>query len=218
MAPAGLAGLHVLADDEPRWAHGPLEQARAACAGGARVVQLRCKHATDRQALELAHEIRRITRQDGVLFFVNDRFDLALASGADGVHLGQQDLPPERVPQALRRRLQIGRSTHDLNEARRALREPVDYVAFGPLFGTTSKPGAGPARGLRALEAVVAAVAPRPVIAIGGIAADNLAQVLGVGGRGVAVLSAIADAPDPLAATQALVEGLAGGASARDEA
>ena len=80
-----LCGLHVLADDDPRWKWDPLEQARAACAGGARVVQLRAKHATDREVLAWGREIRRLCREAGALFVMNDRFDLALACQADGV-------------------------------------------------------------------------------------------------------------------------------------
>ena len=93
-----LRGLHVLADDAPHWKHDPVEQARAACRGGASVVQLRAKLAADREALAWALRIRELTRQAGALFIVNDRFDLALAAGADGVHLGQEDLPPTRIP------------------------------------------------------------------------------------------------------------------------
>ena len=119
-----LAGLHVLADDDPRWPRDPVAQAEAACAGGAAVVQLRCKRATDGEALRLAGAVRARTRAAGVLFVVNDRFDLALAAEADGVHLGQEDLPPARLPAAARERLLVGRSTHTLAQARAAAREP----------------------------------------------------------------------------------------------
>jgi len=211
-----VEGLHVLVDDDPRWPQDPVAQARAACAGGAAVVQLRCKHATDRQTLDWAEAIREITRASGALFFVNDRFDLALACAADGVHLGQEDLAPARLPEALRRRLRIGRSTHDLAEARCAAQQLVDYVAFGPLFATTSKQSTVPARGLPALAEVVEVAAPLPVVAIGGIGPGNAAEVARAGARGVAVLSAVAAAPDPEAATRALVRGLASGWAARE--
>ncbi|MGI9590313.1 MAG: thiamine phosphate synthase, partial [Myxococcota bacterium] len=146
-APERLRGLHVLSDDDPRWKHPPLEQAAAACGGGASVVQLRAKHATDREALAWARPIRRLTRDAGALFLMNDRFDLALLCEADGVHLGQDDLAPARIPGALRARLRIGRSTHTLEQARRACAEPIDYLAFGPLFGTRSKDSEYDARG-----------------------------------------------------------------------
>lgn len=200
-----LAGLHALADDAPHWKLDPVEQARAACAGGAAVVQLRAKRATDRIALTWAAEIRRATRETGTLFFVNDRFDLALAAEADGVHLGQDDLPPARLPDAARRALLIGRSTHSQGQARIAVGEPIDYVAFGPLFGTRSKETPFDARGVAALAAVCEAVAPLPVIAIGGVDVSNAHEALAAGAAGVAVISAIAAADDPVAATRGLV-------------
>ncbi|NNL68252.1 MAG: thiamine phosphate synthase, partial [Myxococcales bacterium] len=98
----------VLVDDDPRWPSDPVAQAAAACAGGAAVIQLRAKHATDRQTLAWAEAIRDATRRHGALFFVNDRFDLAWLCEADGVHLGQDDLSPADLPEAVRRRLAVG--------------------------------------------------------------------------------------------------------------
>lgn len=200
-----LSGLHVLADDDARWKWSPVEQARAACSGGAAVVQLRAKYATDRQALEWAKEIRAITLEEGVLFFVNDRFDLALAAGADGVHLGQEDLPPARIPESARRVLAIGRSTHTAKQAAAARDEPVDYVAFGPVYDTNSKISEYTQRGVSKLAQIARDVAPCPVIAIGGITAQNLADICVAGAAGFAVISAVAGADDPLAATCSLV-------------
>jgi len=204
-----LCGLHVLADDDPRWGLDPVEQARAACAGGAAVVQLRAKRATDRETLAWAEVLRALTRRAGALFLVNDRFDLALAAGADGVHLGQQDLPPGRIPAPLRAKLVVGRSTHTLAEARAARAEPVDYVAFGPVFGTTSKESPHPARGLEMLGQAAAAVAPLPLVAIGGIQAGNAAAAIAAGAAAVAVISAVAGAPDPEAAARELARAVA---------
>jgi thiamine-phosphate pyrophosphorylase len=144
-----------------------------------------------------------------VRFVVNDRFDLALLAEADGVHLGQEDLPPERLPAEARRRLAVGRSTHSLEQARQAAGAPVDYVAFGPLFGTASKESPYDARGVEALRAAVEAVAPRPLVAIGGIDARGARLAREAGARGVAVISAVAGADDPEAATRTLVEALA---------
>ena len=200
-----LSGLHVLADDDPHWKHDPLEQALAACAGGAAVVQLRAKHASDRDALAWAEAVREATRRAGALFLVNDRFDLALACGADGVHLGQGDLPPERIPGSLRARLLVGRSTHDEAQLARACREPVDYVAFGPVFATGSKAGAEPARGVERLAAAVARAAPRPVVAIGGVEHTRVAALRAAGAAGFAVISAVAGADAPEQAVRALV-------------
>ena len=95
-----FCGLHVLVDDDPGWQQSPVEQAYAACAGGAQVLQLRAKHATDGLALAWAREIRTLTRSAGLRFVMNDRFDLALAAEADAVHLGQSDLPPAEIPSA----------------------------------------------------------------------------------------------------------------------
>jgi thiamine-phosphate pyrophosphorylase len=203
----------VLADDDPRWRFDPVEQARAACAGGAAVVQLRAKHAGDRQVLAWAAAIRALSRARGVLFVVNDRFDLALAAGADGVHLGQDDLPPGRLPPRARERLLVGRSTHDLEELRAAHAEGVDYVAFGPVFASTSKPGAGVARGLEALSAAVRLAAPLPLVAIGGVDALHVPALVRAGAAGAAVIGAVAGAADPCAATRELVAGLRAGAA-----
>jgi thiamine-phosphate pyrophosphorylase len=204
-----LRGLFVLADDDPRWRRDPVEQARAACAGGAALVQLRAKHATDREALRWAEALRELTRRAGALFFVNDRFDLALAAEADGVHLGQEDLPPGRIPAPLRARLAVGRSTHTLAEARAARAEPVDYVAFGPVFGTTSKPSPHPARGLAMLGEAARAVAPLPLVAIGGIHAGNAAAAIAAGAAAIAVISAVAGAGDAEAAARELARAAA---------
>ncbi len=204
-----LRGLHVLADDASRWKHDPPALARAACHGGAAVVQLRAKLSSDRDALSWAAEIRAATRNAGALFFVNDRFDLALLADADGVHLGQDDLPPGRLPAEARERLLIGRSTHTLAQVRAACDEPVDYIAFGPVFGTRSKRSPYEARGLEALAEVVRLAAPRPVVAIGGIDADNAPSLAAAGAAGVAVISAVAGADDPVAATRRLANGLA---------
>jgi thiamine-phosphate pyrophosphorylase len=211
---AVLTGLHVLADDAPSWPRGPLEQAEAACAGGAAVVQLRAKHSTDAETLRIARAIRAATTRSGALFVINDRFDLALAAEADGVHLGQGDLPPAALPAHARERLLIGRSTHTPAQLAAAAQEPADYLAFGPVFGTQSKATQWSARGLAALAEAVAAAAPQPLVAIGGITQDNVAQV-GELGAGAAVIGAVANAQDMAAATRALVEALAVAQQAR---
>jgi thiamine-phosphate pyrophosphorylase len=202
----------VLVDDDSRWARDPVEQARAACAGGACVVQLRAKHTSDRQLLAWAAPIRALTRQRGVLFVVNDRFDLALAAGADGVHLGQDDLPPGCLPAEARRRLLVGRSTHDPEQIASALDESVDYVAFGPVFGTASKASAWSERGLEALAEAVRLARPLPLVAIGGIDRERAPAVAKAGAAGIAVISAVAGAADPLAATRALTAAFAASA------
>jgi len=208
-------GLHVLADDDPCWGRDPVEQARSACEGGAAVVQLRCKRTPDTRALAWAREIRGLTRRAGSRFVVNDRFDLALLAEADGVHLGQDDLPPAAIPPELRARLAIGRSTHTRAQLEATREEDVDYVAFGPVFGTTSKVSEYDARGLEALAEAVRLAAPRPLIAIGGIQSRHLAALREAGVGGLAVISVVATAPDPVATTLALVAGFAGSEGGR---
>ena len=204
----------MLADASPRWNHSPVSQARAACAGGAAAIQLRAKQAADHELLAWAAEIRALTERSATLFLINDRFDLALAAGADGAHLGQEDLPPARIPLAARERLLLGRSTHTLEQAAAARGEGVDYVAFGPVFGTSSKDSPWGPRGLAQLAAVVRSVRPLPVVAIGGIDASNAASVRAAGAAGFAVISAVAGAREPEAATRALVAAWREGAEA----
>jgi len=204
-ASPSVAGIHVLADDDPSWKLGPLDQAKAACDGGASVVQLRTKYATDVQTLEWAREIRAITRHAGVSFILNDRFDLALAAEADGVHLGQTDLPLARVPSDARRRLFFGVSTHDLDQVSSAAKK-ADYVAFGPIFGTRSKVSPHAAPGIEALKAAVQLAHPVPLVAIGGIGTTNISAIKNTGAAGAAVISAIAQAQDPASTARTLSE------------
>ncbi|MCP4040047.1 MAG: thiamine phosphate synthase [bacterium] len=205
MSATAFCGLHVLADDDPRWPQDPVEQARAALEGGARVLQLRAKHATDREICDWARVIRTLASEAGARFVLNDRFDLALAVEADAVHLGQDDLAPGDLPAQARAQLAIGRSTHDVEQARTACEEPIDYLAYGPLFGTHSKDSPYAPRGLEALREIVKLAGKLPVVAIGGINASNLPSVLAAGARGVAVISAIAGAEKPEAATRELI-------------
>ncbi len=204
-------GLHVLADDDPRWGRDPVALARDACAAGAPVIQLRTKHATDSQTLEWAREIRKITRDAGARFVVNDRFDIAMIAEADAVHLGQGDLPPGALPREVRQQLAIGRSTHTPRQLEAAQDEDVDYIAYGPVFGTTSKQSEYAERGLEALRCAVALATPRPLIAIGGIRASHLDGLREAGASGFAVISVIAVASDPVATARDLIARFAGG-------
>lgn len=199
-------GLHVLVDDDPRWSIDPITQAKAACRGGAQVIQLRCKYATDQQSLDWARQIRILTRMHGSRFVMNDRFDLALAADADGVHLGQSDLDPANVAEALDRPLAIGRSTHTEEQLLASLTEPIDYVAFGPVFGTQSKQSEYSARGLTALLQAKKIVGDRPLVAIGGITVHNMQSVISAGAQAAAVISAVIDTPDPAASARSLVD------------
>jgi thiamine-phosphate pyrophosphorylase len=204
----------ALVDDAPVWKRDPVEQARQACDGGVAAIQLRAKFATDQQTLAWAFEIRELTRVCGVWFFVNDRFDLALAAGADGVHLGQDDLAGDRLPTAARERLRVGRSTHSDAQVEAALRESADYLAFGPVFETGSKQSEFSPRGLSAIARVVNRAAPTPVVAIGGIDTANAAAVAATGVSAVAVISVLAAADDPTEIARELGAGLRAGSKA----
>ena len=199
-------GLHVLADDDPRWNRDPVEQAEAACAAKVPVIQLRAKHSTDEEILRWAHAIRRLTTNSGTRFVVNDRFDLALLAKADGVHLGQGDLPPAALPAQARTALAIGRSTHTPEQLRAASKEDVDYVAFGPVFGTTSKDSEYDERGTNALKEAVQLAAPRPLVAIGGIKEQNIGALTEAGVGGFAVISVVAGAENPEQAARGLMQ------------
>ncbi len=198
-----VAGVYPLADDDPCWRHGPRALLEGALAGGASVVQLRLKHTPDGAALDLARWAAERAHAAGALLIGNDRCDLADLAGADGVHQGEDDLPPERIPEDLRARLLVGLSTHTLDQVRASRERPADYIAFGPIFGTKSKESGYAARGVEMLAEAVKC-AGRPVIAIGGIGAANITDVAAAGAAAAAVISAVADADDPAAATRAL--------------
>jgi thiamine-phosphate pyrophosphorylase len=174
--------------------------ARAAIDGGATAVQLRAPELDDEALLPLASELAAACREAGVLFVVNDRLDVALESGAAGVHLGQED-----DPFGARRRLGAGRvlgvSVGDADEATAAARAGADYLGM-TVWSTPTKPEAEP-RGLAGLSDVVRATA-LPVVGIGGISASNIAAVLETGAAGGAVISAVAAAADPVGATREL--------------
>jgi len=203
---AGVRGIYPLADDDPRWKHDPRAVVSAALAGGARVIQLRLKHTRDGDALELARVAVRETRAHGALLIVNDRYDLADLAGADGVHVGQDDLAPERIPAEIRARLLVGLSTHTIEQLEASRKQPIDYVAFGPVFGTTSKDSEYTARGAELLGRAVgeAREARRPLVAIGGIDESTLPAVAAAGAVAAAVISAVTDAADAAAATRHL--------------
>lgn len=178
----------------------------AVLAGGCRVVQLREKHLPPVELYPLARELGRRCREAGCLFIVNDRVDLALAVNADGVHVGQDDLPAREARKLLRPGMLLGVSTHDEDQARRARADGADYVAVGSMFPTGSKPGfrlVGP----ELLKRVRAEITV-PLVAIGGITVDNVAEVIRAGADAVAVISAVCAAPDPAAAARKFLEAI----------
>lgn len=159
-------------------------------------LQLRWKQAPGGPLLDLAHDVVERAAAAGCRVIVNDRLDVALASGAAGVHLGQDDLPLAAARRVAGDRLVIGVSTHDVAEARAAEDGGADYVGFGPMFATTSKADALAPRSLDGLRAVRAAI-HIPIVAIGGIGPDAAPAILDAGADAVAMISALANAPDP---------------------
>jgi thiamine-phosphate pyrophosphorylase len=198
-----IGRLHVLTDSElqSRWGH--LDLARAALDGGAEAIQYRRKHGPTLLMLKEAIAIREACRRRKVSLVVNDRVDIALFADADGVHLGQQDIPIALARDLLGPGRIIGGSADHEDEAGARHREGVDYVGIGPIFVTTSKRDAGPVLGISGLARAVRA-ANIPLIAIGGITAENLAEVLATGVHGVAVLGAVCLAADPAVAVAKL--------------
>ncbi len=205
----GVAGLHVLTDTsiQHRFSHGQL--ADFAARGGARVVQMRAKTATTRHLLEWGQEVSGACRAHGCLFLVNDHVDVALALGADGVHLGQDDMPVAIARRLLGDNAVVGSSVHSLAELRRAEDEGATYVAFGPVYRTATKVDVGPVRGLQQLS-VLCESSTLPVIAIGGVGPDQVRELLAVGVAGVGVVSAVCLDPEPLEATREFVRALEG--------
>lgn len=176
-----------------------LEVVEEAIAGGASVIQLREKDLSTREFLKEALLLRECTKRHGVLFIVNDRVDIALASGADGVHLGAEDMPLAYA-RRIAPYLIIGYSCDTKEEAQEAERLGADYLGVGTVFPTATKKDAGPPIGLERLREIVSAVSI-PVVAIGGITLENVEAVLATGVAGVAVVSAIVGAPSVREAT-----------------
>jgi len=186
------------------------EQVARLAEGGASFVQLREKHLPPREFYREAAAALQVARARGVRLVVNDRVDIALALGADGVHLGQDDLGPEAARALLGARAVVGFSTHSVAQAVEAARLPVSYLAIGPVFGTASKQNPDPVVGLEGVRRVRAAVGPVPLVAIGGITRANARAVLDAGADSVAVISALVSPGDPAEMTRLTRDFLAG--------
>ena len=173
-----------------------LEQIKGALRGGVDMVQLRSKTLSDHALFKLGEKMRMLTRQMKKLFIVNDRVDLALLLDADGVHLGQDDLSIASARRILGKNGKIiGRSTHSLKQAMKAEREGADYIGFGPIFGTPTKPTYQPI-GLKPIHQVMKRVRI-PVVCIGGIERSNIDKVINAGAQRIAVVRAIFSTADP---------------------
>ncbi len=179
---------------------------RAALAGGVAVVQLREKEMPERRLLELGRRVRVWTRETGALFIVNDRADLAVASDADGVHVGQDELPVKETRAIVGPRRLVGVSTHTLEQARKAVLDGADYLGVGPVFPSATK-SFDTLAGLELVREVAAEIS-LPWFAIGGIDVENVAAVVEAGARRIAVSHAILSAEDPRAAAATLCKQL----------
>ena len=180
------------------------ETVRAIIAGGADAIQLREKDTPDKALVAMAAEIRELTDETGRIFIVNDRPDIAAIVGADGVHLGQDDLPIAEARRMLRPGAIIGRSTHSAAQVRTAANEGADYIAVGPMFETTTK-DAGPPVG-PALLTEAMALTEIPLVPVGGIDTDNAGQLIEAGATRIAVSAAVCAAADPKAAAEKLLK------------
>lgn len=187
--------LYLITDRELTGEEGLVRSIRAALEGGVRFIQLREKGLSARGLLELARELRRVTGDYGARLLINDRADIALLSGADGVHLGQKGVSAKEARRMLGKDGLIGVSAHGLDEARRAWEDGADFITLGPVYFTPSKAGYGKPAGVDAIREVKKAL-DIPVYAIGGIKKEHIKEVLQAGADGAAVISAILGAPD----------------------
>jgi thiamine-phosphate pyrophosphorylase len=198
-------GLYVITYTLPELGRGHLDVARAAIEGGADALQLRDKEMGGKEMYDLCSRIKDLIEVgDGdCAFFVNDRVDVAVAAHADGVHLGQEDLPAASARPLIGGDMVMGISATTVEEARRAQAEGADYLGVGPVFPTPSKPDAVPPIGVEGLKEISKAV-DLPIVAIGGIDASNAKEVFEAGADGIAVISAVAGAEDMTAAVKRL--------------
>jgi thiamine-phosphate pyrophosphorylase len=184
-----------------------LQVVGAALRGGVTVVQYREKSATTRRMIEEARELRKLCASAGVPFIVNDRVDVALAVDADGVHVGQDDMPAALVRRLIGDKKILGVSAGDPEEARRAVADGADYIGASPVFATPTKPDAPPPMGTEGLRRLARAVSI-PVVAIGGMNAENAPSIMAAGASGIAVVSAIVAADDVERAAQVILSAM----------
>ena len=205
--PSSTNGLHAIIDVDvaarARWT--PVDLAKACLDGGARVIQLRAKTLAGAAFLELASRLHDLTSSAGGLLVVNDRADIARLAGAEGVHVGQDDLAPAAARAIVGTDAVVGLSTHTEQQIGRAVLELISYVAIGPVFETSTKATGYAAVGLEAVKLAASLAAPRglEVIAIGGITLSRTRDVLRAGATGVAVITDLLEGNDPETRTRA---------------
>ncbi len=198
-----IGRFHVLTDTDLQNCFSHVELAELAISGGADTIQLRQKTGDTIQMIRVAEQIQVLCKRAGASFIVNDRVDVAIASHADGVHLGQRDFPIPLARKLLGEGAIIGGSAGDVEEARKCLLEGADYIGFGPVYLTSSKADASPPSGLDLLRQVVEKIS-LPIIAIGGINKENTRLVRETGAHGIAVISSVCCDRDPEEATRCL--------------
>ncbi len=198
-----IGRLHVITDVvlQDRFSHSALAQ--MAVAGGADAIQFRQKEGSTRALIETAIAVKNACGD--VPLIVNDRVDVAIAAEADGVHLGQDDFPIAKARDLLGEDAVIGGTAKTLSQAQQCFADGADYIGFGPIYATGSKADAGMVRGLEDLREMVSGVSV-PIIAIGGIGVENAGEVMRAGAHGIAVISAVCCQPDPIEATQKLMD------------
>ena len=199
-----LSGLYVIIDTQALQGRSHVEVARQVIRGGASVIQLRDKTLGKKELLTIAHRLKDLCAEQGVLFIMNDYLDLALETEADGLHLGQGDLPVSVARKLLPIDKIVGCSTTTVELALAAQSEGADYIAVGSMYPTSSKETAKVV-GLERLRQVRQAVSV-PLVAIGGITRDNVAEVMAAGANAVAVISAVLAADSPEAAAREIVK------------
>jgi len=199
-----LSGLYIILDPSVCPARPLVDVLTAAAEAGASLFQYRNKTASMKDAYVEALALRQAAAKAGVLFIINDRCDLALAVDADGVHLGQDDLPLDLAKKVMGPDKLIGISTHNPDQVREATAGKPDYLGFGPIFKPGSKQGHDPVVGLEGLRAM-RSLTSLPVFAIGGIQIDQAGEVMRAGANGVAIVSAILKAPDISLAVKAFL-------------
>jgi thiamine-phosphate pyrophosphorylase len=210
--PRSLSGLYIILDPSVDPARPLVEVLMAAAEAGAFLFQYRNKSAALKDAYVEALALRQAAAKAGVLLIVNDRCDLALAIDADGVHLGQEDLPLDLARKVMGQNKLIGISTHNLDQVREAAAGRPDYLGFGPIFKPGSKQDHDPVVGLEGLRAM-RKLTSLPIFAIGGIQIEQAGEVMRAGANGVAVISAILKATDISDAVHAFLAQMPGPAS-----
>ena len=199
-----LSGLYVILDPAVQPVRSLADVLKQSATAGARIFQYRNKTGSMKEAYTEALPLRQLATELGVLFIVNDRCDLSLAIDADGVHLGQEDLPYVDARKVMGNRAIIGLSTHNTDQVREAEQLKPDYIGFGPIYTPGSKQDHDPVVGVEGLRAI-RSLTSLPIFAIGGITVERVGDVIRAGANGVAIISAILKAPDVACATEELI-------------